>query len=136
VLLADDAGTAVAIAHAGWRGLAAGVIEHTVRTLGIDPERLLAYLGPAIGPSAFEVGGEVRNAFLAVDAEAASAFAPAAPGKWRADLCALARLRLARLGTLRVYGGNYCTFSDPARFYSHRRDQLTGRMASLIWLES
>jgi purine-nucleoside/S-methyl-5'-thioadenosine phosphorylase / adenosine deaminase len=136
VLLADESGAAIAIAHAGWRGLAAGVIERTVAALGTPPRRLVAYLGPAIGPRAFEVGHDVRDAFLRDDSDAASAFVPAASGKWFADLCALARQRLARLGTTRVYGGVFCTSSDPARFYSHRRDQITGRMASLLWLES
>lgn len=136
VLLADEAGGAIAIAHAGWRGLAAGVIERTVAALEVEPRRLLAYFGPAIGPTAFEVGDDVREAFLRADANAAaSAFVPTAPGKWRADLYALARLRLAKTGTTRVYGGDLCTFADPARFYSHRRDRITGRMAALIWLE-
>jgi YfiH family protein len=135
VLLAEESGSAIAIAHAGWRGLAAGVIERTIAALGVAPRRLVAYLGPAIGPGAFEVGHDVRDAFLRNDAAAASAFVPAAPDKWLADLPALARLRLAKIGTTRVYGGNLCTFADPARFYSHRRDGVTGRMASLIWLE-
>lgn len=135
VLLAEESGAAVAIAHAGWRGLAAGVIERTVAALGIEPRRLLAYFGPAIGPRAFEVGNDVRDAFLRHDPQTASAFVAVSPGKWLTDLYALARLRLARIGTARVYGGNRCTFSDPARFYSHRRDRVTGRMASLIWLE-
>lgn len=136
VLLADEDGTAVAIAHAGWRGLAAGVIEHAVRALRTDPKRLIAYLGPAIGPNAFEVGQDVADAFLTGQAEAASAFRPGAPSKWFADLYALARLRLARLGVDRVYGGTFCTYSDPHRFYSHRRDPCTGRMASFVWLEA
>jgi YfiH family protein len=135
VLLAEESGSAIAIAHAGWRGLAAGVIERTIAALGVAPRRLVAYLGPAIGPRAFEVGHDVRDAFLRNDVAAASAFVPAAPDKWLADLPALARLRLAKIGTTRVYGGNLCTFGDPARFYSHRRDGVTGRMASLIWLE-
>jgi YfiH family protein len=136
VLLAEEFGAGIALAHAGWRGLAAGVIERTIDALGIEPRRLIAYLGPAIGPRAFEVGHDVREAFLCDDAEAASAFSPAAPGKWCADLYTLARRRLARLGTTRVYGGDWCTFSDPQRFFSHRRDQVTGRMASLLWLGS
>jgi polyphenol oxidase len=136
VLLADDGGTAVAIAHAGWRGLAAGVIERSVAALRVQPEHLVAYLGPAIGPSAFEVGNEVREAFVAADAAAAAAFAPGVPGKWLADLYALGRLRLARLGTTRVFGGQFCTYSEPERFFSYRRDGITGRMASLIWLEA
>jgi hypothetical protein len=136
VLLTDEGGTAIAIAHAGWRGLAAGVIEQTVSALAIKPSRLIAYLGPAIGPSAFEVGDEVREAFVATDSGAAAAFAPGAAGRWYADLYMLARQRLARLGTARVHGGQFCTHGEPERFFSHRRDRITGRMASLIWLES
>ena len=135
VLLAEETGAAVAIAHAGWRGLAAGVIERTVAALGTEPANLLAYLGPAIGPHAFEVGNDVRDAFVRIDAEAASSFLPTPSGKWLADLYALARLRLAKIGTSRVYGGGFCTFGDTLRFYSYRRDGITGRMASLIWLE-
>lgn len=135
VLLADEAGSAIAIAHAGWRGLAAGVIEETVAALGIEPSSLIAYLGPAIGPSAFEVGDEVRAAFVSADAGAAAAFVPGVAGKWFADLYTLARQRLARLGTARVWGGRFCTYSEPARFFSYRRDGRTGRMASFIWLE-
>jgi YfiH family protein len=125
----------VAAAHAGWRGLAAGVIENTVRALGTPAQNLLAYLGPAIGPSAFEVGVEVRDAFVAVDPVAACAFHPHKPEKWRADLFVLARQRLASAGVSSVYGGGQCTYSDPARFFSHRRDKVSGRMAALIWLE-
>ena len=137
VLLADDTGSAIAVAHAGWRGLVAGVIERTVDALNLEPGRLVAYLGPAIGPSAFEVGDEVRHAFVAPDAEAAAAFVPGGTaGKWFADLYMLARQRLARLGTTRVFGGGFCTHGEADRFFSHRRDRVTGRMASLIWLES
>jgi hypothetical protein len=135
VLMADDSGSAIAIAHAGWRGLAAGVVERTVASLRVGPERVVAFLGPAIGPDAFEVGNDVRSAFLAGDAEAAAAFVAHSPGKWRADLCALARMRLAKIGVTRAYGGGFCTFSAPTRFFSHRRDGVTGRMASLIWIE-
>jgi len=136
VLLADDVGGAIAVAHAGWRGLAAGVIERTVDALSVEPARLVAYLGPAIGPTAFEVGDEVRDAFVGIDVDAEAAFAPGAAGKWFADLYLLARQRLARLGTTRVLGGAFCTHGDADRFFSHRRDRITGRMASLIWLES
>lgn len=136
VLLADDTGRAIAVAHAGWRGLAAGVIERTVNALSLEPARLLAYLGPAIGPGAFEVGDDVRQAFLAADADAAAAFVPGTTGKWYANLYLLARQRLARLGTARVFGGEFCTHREADRFFSHRRDRVTGRMASLIWLES
>ncbi len=136
VLLCDQAGTVVAAAHAGWRGLAGGVLEHTVAALPVPPQTLRAWLGPAIGPEAFEVGEEVRECFVAADATAARAFRPAAlAGKHYADLFALARLRLARAGVDRVYGGGLSTHADPARFYSYRRDGVTGRMAALIWLE-
>jgi YfiH family protein len=134
VLFCDRAGTRVAAAHAGWRGLAAGVLESTVRALDIEPERLLAWMGPAIGPAAFEVGGEVRRSFVDRQAEAARAFLPRANGRWLADLYALARIRLLAVGVSAVYGGGLCTFSDRERFYSYRRDGVTGRMASLIWL--
>lgn len=134
LLLCEREGHCVAAAHAGWRGLAAGVIEQTVHALPVAPESLLAWLGPAIGPGAYVVGEEVRAAFLAHDAQAASAFRPAAVGGWHADLYQLARQRLAAAGVQAVYGGGLCTFTDPRRFYSYRRDGATGRMASLIWL--
>ena len=136
VLLADRQGTTVAIAHAGWRGLAAGVIENTVDRMETDPQTLLAYLGPGIGPGAFEVGADVRDAFLAGDAQAEAAFRPHASGKWLADLFLLARRRLARAGVGAVYGGGLCTYSDAQRFFSHRRDRTTGRMAAVIWRSS
>lgn len=137
VFLCDAAGSVVGVAHAGWRGLHAGVIEATVARMAVPGARLLAYLGPAIGPKAFEVGAEVRAAFLALDPAAAAAFvAAAAPGKWLCDLYLLARQRLARLGVGQVFGGGDCTYSDSARFFSYRRDGATGRMASLIWLTS
>ncbi|KAB2969309.1 peptidoglycan editing factor PgeF [Zoogloea sp.] len=136
VLLCDAAGTVVGAAHAGWRGLHAGVLEATVAAMDVPPSSLLAWLGPAIGPDAFEVGEEVRHAFVSEDPLAASAFrAAAVPGKWMADLYALARLRLAALGVPRVHGGEFCTHADATRFYSYRRDGVTGRMASLIWLD-
>ena len=186
VLLTDRAGTRVAAVHAGWRGLAAGVIEAAVARLGVRPTALLAWLGPAIGPGAFEVGAEVREAFLAQDQAAAVAFSPRVPtpftgwepdsgqakglmmerkgvreepltpehrpvnarraaiphpavgfepGKWQTDLYHLARLRLARLGVSAVWGGGLCTYQDSRRFYSYRRDGVTGRMASLIWID-
>jgi YfiH family protein len=136
VLLCDDAGTVVAAAHAGWRGLCAGVIERTLRAMDRPPAGLLAYLGPAIGPAAYEVGAEVRQAFLAADPKSETAFAPGASGKFYADLYALARQRLARSGVVRIYGGSYCTYTERERFFSYRRDGATGRMASLIWMES
>ena len=138
LLLCDEAGTTVAAVHAGWRGLCSGVIEQTLRAMDRPPQALLAYLGPAIGPEAYEVGAEVREAFIATDpgGESASAFSPGVPGKFYADLYALARLRLARSGVARIYGGGYCTYTESARFYSYRRDGATGRMASLIWMEA
>jgi YfiH family protein len=133
VLLADGDGTTVAIAHAGWRGLAGGVIENTARRMAIDPRALIAYLGPGIGPRAFEVGADVRDAFLARDADAAAAFTPHTAGKWLADLFLLARQRLRRAGVGVIHGGTLCTFSDAQRFFSYRRERRTGRMAALIW---
>ena len=133
VLLADLTGTCVAAAHAGWRGLAAGVLEATVAALPADPSELVAWLGPAIGPEAFEVGPEVRQAFLAVDAAAEVAFRPGTGDRWLADVYALARQRLAGAGVTNVHGGGLCTVSDPARFFSYRRDGVTGRMAAVIW---
>lgn len=135
VLFSDRAGSVVAAAHAGWRGLAGGVLERTVERLGSTPDMLLAYLGPGIGPGAFEVGGEVRDAFVMRHEEAGEAFTPVAPGKWRADLYRLARIALARAGVTAVYGGGLCTVSDPSRFFSYRRDRVTGRMAAFIWRE-
>jgi YfiH family protein len=125
----------VAAAHAGWRGLAAGILEATVDALRVEPGQLLAWLGPAIGPEAFEVGAEVRETFLAEHAQAAEAFVARPNGQWLADLYQLARLRLLAAGVSAVYGGGLCTYSDRERFYSFRRDRTTGRMASLIWLE-
>ncbi len=135
VLFCDDGGTVVGAAHAGWRGLAAGVLEATVAAMEVAPGSLMAWLGPAIAQPAFEVGDEVRAAFVAHDPRAAGAFLAEGNGKWRCDLTALARLRLAAAGVTRLYGGGLCTFSDPRRFYSYRRDGVTGRMASLIWLD-
>ena len=135
VLLCDAAGTRVGIAHAGWRGMAAGVIENTVAALRANPADLLAWLGPAIGPDAFEVGPEVRAAFLTVDAGAQGAFRSHREGKFMADLYALARGRLARAGVTRVFGGGFCTWTETARFFSYRREKQSGRMGSFIWLE-
>lgn len=134
VLLCNDVGTVVCAAHAGWRGLAGGVLEAALRAMGEPPERLLAWLGPAIGPRAFEVGAEVREAFLAHAPEATAAFAPRSNGKWLADLYRLAEQRLNAAGVARVLGGGHCTFSEAERFYSFRREKTTGRMASLIWM--
>ncbi len=135
VLLCSTRGDVVGVAHAGWRGLSSGVVESTVNAMGAAADDLLAYLGPAIGPSAFEVGADVRDAFLATDAGAADAFKPHRERKWLADLFALARRRLSRCGVTRIYGGGICTYRDATRFYSYRRDRATGRMAALIWLD-
>ncbi len=135
VLFAAESGEAVAAAHAGWRGLAGGVIEATVRALAVDPRTLLAWLGPAIGPRHFEIGAEVRGELLRGDGGAEAAFTPNARGRFMADLQALARRRLARLGIERIYGGGECTFSHPDKYFSHRRDGQTGRQATLIWLK-
>ena len=137
VLFADAHGRAVGVAHAGWRGLAAGVLEATVAALGrLDaPARdLRVWLGPAIGPRAFEVGADVRDAFIAADAGAVACFVAHGPGKWHADLYGLARRRLAAAGVRGIRGGEHCTWSDGGRFYSYRRDRDTGRMATLVWL--
>lgn len=135
VLFCDVDGRAVAAAHAGWRGLLRGVLERTVEAMAVPPGGVLAWLGPAIGPAAFEVGGEVREAFIAEEPGAAAAFHRApAPGKWLADLPALARRRLARAGVHRVYGGDQCTCQDLERFFSYRRDGVTGRQGTFIWL--
>lgn len=134
VLLCDRAGTVVAAAHAGWRGLASGVIATAVTSMKASPVELLAWLGPAIGPDAFEVGAEVRTAFLELDADNADCFQPSPAGRWLADLYELARRQLRALGVSAVYGGDYCTFGDSKRFFSYRRENPTGRMATLIWL--
>lgn len=134
VLFCNRAGTRVAAAHAGWRGLAGGVLEATLDALAVPAEELLVWLGPAIGPAAFEVGPEVREAFVAQHVDAAEAFTPSrSAGRFMADLYQLARIRLAAVGVDAVYGGGLCTFSD-ARFYSYRRAARTGRFASLVWI--
>jgi YfiH family protein len=135
ILLCDDRGTVVAAAHAGWRGLAAGVIESTVAAMEVPGERLLAWLGPAIGPRHFEVGGEVRDVLIARDPEAANAFVARPAGKWFCDIYRLAAQRLASLGVCRLASADFCTVRDTGRFFSYRRDGATGRMASLIWLD-
>jgi polyphenol oxidase len=135
VLFCDRAGTRVAAAHAGWRGLAAGVLEATLDTLALPAAEVLVWLGPAIGPQAFEVGPEVRETFVAQLPGAAMAFTPSVKaGKFMADIYHLARLRLAVRGVTAVYGGGFCTVTDP-RFFSYRRSPRTGRFASLIWLQ-
>ncbi|WP_395598060.1 peptidoglycan editing factor PgeF [Pseudomonas sp. A1437] len=133
-LFCDRAGTRVAAAHAGWRGLAAGVLEATLDSLDVPAAEVLVWLGPAIGPKAFEVGPEVREVFINQLPEAAEAFVPSDnAGKFMADIYLLARLRLAERGVTAVYGGGFCTVTDP-RFFSYRRASRTGRFASLVWL--
>ncbi|MBK8182850.1 MAG: peptidoglycan editing factor PgeF [Candidatus Competibacteraceae bacterium] len=134
VLLCDRAGTVVAAAHAGWRGLAGGVIAATVTSMGVSPTELFAWLGPAIGPAAFEVGEEVRAIFLSLDAGAVGCFRPSPAGRWMADIYQLARRQLTQSGVPAIFGGDCCTFSEAERFFSYRRENPTGRMASLIWL--
>ena len=135
VLVCDRDGTRIAAIHAGWRGLHLGVIEETIAALSVRPAALLVYLGPAIGPQSYEVGDEVRDAFIEQDSQAASAFVARPNGKWLANLYELARQRLNKIGVTHIFGGDYCTAKDPDRFYSYRRDGVTGRMAALIWLE-
>ena len=136
VLFCADDGSVVAAAHAGWRGLAGGVIEATLAALRVDPARVLAWLGPAIGPDSFEVGTDVYRAFVDGDAGAAAAFRPLPmAGKFHADLFALARRRLRAAGVTRIFGGGVDTFSRGAQFFSFRRDRVTGRQAALVWLQ-
>ena len=134
VLFADRKGTVVAAAHAGWRGLAAGVLEATLRAMDTSPHDVMAWFGPAIGPQKFEVGRDVFAAFCANDADAACCFAPHHDGKWLADLYGLARRRLERAGVTAIAGGGHCTMTESGRFYSFRGDRDTGRMATLVWL--
>ena len=136
VLFAARDGSAVGAAHAGWRGLAGGVLEATVRAMNAPPAVLLAWMGPAIGQANFEVGEEVRAAFSDADPDAATAFVANDRGRWQCDLYALARRRLAALGVTSVHGGGWCTFSDAKRFFSYRRDGRCGRMSALIWRQS
>jgi YfiH family protein len=130
VLLADDAGTVVGIAHAGWRGLSAGVLEKTILKMNVEPQRLLAWLGPAIGPRAYEVGEDVRQAFAGHD----YALAATRAGHWNLDLYAVARQRILAAGVRNIFGGSFCTFTDREHFFSYRRDRDARRMAAAIWL--
>ena len=134
VVLAAKDGGEIAVAHAGWRGLCAGVLEATVAAMHTPPERLMAWLGPAAGPRAYEVGEEVFDAFTDRDGRARMAFLPTRPGHWTVDLYTLARQRLLDAGVLDVHGGELCTITDPARFFSHRRDGRSGRIATLAWI--
>jgi polyphenol oxidase len=139
VLFSDERGRCVGVAHAGWRGLAAGILQATARAMRArlsDPDaRLLAYLGPALGPDHFEVGSDVLEAMTAGLTGAEAAFVAAGAGKYRADLFTLGRMALAEVRIDAVFGGGVCTYCDAARFYSHRRDRVTGRHAALIWIE-
>jgi YfiH family protein len=135
VFLCREDGSRVAVAHAGWRGLAAGVLENAVAALGEDAARVLAWLGPAIGPEAFEVGPEVREAFVAVDEAAAGAFRAHRGDRYLADLYALARGRLARAGVASVSGGGFCTYTESERFFSYRRVRESGRLGAFIWID-
>lgn len=137
VLLATRDGAKVGAAHAGWRGLAGGIVEATVRAMQVEPASLIAWLGPAIGPEAFEVGADVKSAFEERDAHASNHFKPYREGKWLCDLPALVRMRLARLGLTGIHGNDgsreWCTVSNPSRFFSHRRDRTSGRFAAAVW---
>ncbi len=133
VLFCDRAGHEVAAAHAGWRGLCAGILERTLARFQSDPADIIAWLGPAIGPQAFEVGPEVREAFVSLDARADEAFIPRGE-KYFADIYHLARLRLLNAGVRQIFGGDRCTVTESSTFFSYRRDGITGRMASLVWL--
>ncbi len=135
VLFASRDGTALGVAHAGWRGLAAGVLEATVSAMDTPPSQIVAWIGPAIGPTAFEVGRDVYDVHCADDEGSAAYFAPHREGKWLADLPALARRRLAKVGIARADGGLWCTHGDAGRFHSYRRDKATGRMALAAWIE-
>lgn len=135
VLFAARDGSSVGAAHAGWRGLAGGVLEQTVQALGVPTSHLIAWMGPAISQPHFEVGDDVRTAFITGDPGAAAAFVTNMRGRWQCDLYALARRRLTALGVREVFGGGWCTYADTARFFSFRRDGQCGRMAALIWLE-
>jgi YfiH family protein len=135
VLFCDRDGTRVGVAHAGWRGLLNGVLPAAVAALRLDPNNLIAWLGPAIGQQAFEVGAEVRDAFVAGSAAASHRFVPNPRGRWQADLYGLARDSLAAAGVTGVHGGRFCTYTEADRFFSHRREAPCGRMATLVWLE-
>lgn len=135
VVFAARDGRTVAVAHAGWRGLADGVLERTLAAMDVPADRVVAWLGPAAGPQAYEVGADVRAAFVDRQPLSADAFKPTRAGHWYVDLYALARMGLASAGMVDVHGGGLCTISDPSRFYSYRRDGRTGRMATLVWMD-
>ncbi|TXH67618.1 MAG: peptidoglycan editing factor PgeF [Lysobacteraceae bacterium] len=135
VVFAAESGDGIAVAHAGWRGLAAGVLESALAAMRMPADDVIVWLGPAAGPLAYEIGEEVYHAFTDPDPRAVKAFRGTRPGRWRVDLYALARMRLADAGVTRIFGGGLCTISDPQRFFSHRRDARTGRMATVAWIE-
>lgn len=135
VVLCRRDGGVVAAVHVGWRGLVGGVIDEALRAMGCPTDELLAWLGPAIGPRAYEVGEDVMTRLSGAVEDASGAFVVASPGKWYADLYALAGRRLTGLGVNQVYGGSWCTYTDSHRFYSYRRDGVTGRMATLVWMD-
>ena len=136
LLITDRQGSCIAAIHAGWRGLCDGIIEATINKLPVEPKSLLVWLGPAIGPDVYEVGQEVYDAFIKDDAEAKHAFIDVSDGHWLFDIYQLAKLRLNKMGVSHIYGGEHCTLSEEEQFFSYRRDGVTGRMASLIWIES
>lgn len=134
VLITNRSGSFVCALHAGWRGLARGIIAQAIKALKRGDDELLVWLGPAIGPKAFEVGPEVRDEFLQLDPDLNSAFTQSVGDRWLADIYAIARTQLTKLGIDQIYSGNYCTYSDPKRFYSYRRDKIKAAMASMIWM--
>lgn len=133
-LFCNETGTEIAAAHAGWRGLADGVLENTVRAMNAKPEDIIVWLGPAAGPATYEIGVDVRDAFLQHDKNAEFAFTSTRENHWRVDLYQLARMRLSVMGITKIYGGDHCCINEPENFFSHRRDRQTGRMASIIWI--
>ena len=136
VLFCHQDGSEIAAAHAGWRGLADGMLENTVGAMQGSPEKIMAWLGPAAGARAYEIGVDVRDAFIRHDPKASSAFFPTRENHWKVDLYQLARMRLHAMGVNKIFGGDHCTISEPDKFFSHRRDQRTGRMASIIWMSA
>ncbi len=134
ILLCDVSGTQIAAVHAGWRGLADGVVESALNCFNHSQEKIIAWIGPAIGPKYYEVGDDVRNKFLEINSDFNKAFQTHNQAKWLADMNLLARMRLQKAGVSAIFSENLCTFSDAERFYSYRRDGITGRMASLIWI--
>lgn len=135
LLITDKKGSCVAAIHAGWRGLCDGIIEVTIKKLPVEPESLLVWLGPAIGPDVYEVGKDVYDAFVSVDSNAKQSFTATTEGHWLFNIYHLARMRLNKLGVNKIYGGDHCTLSEEEHFFSYRRDNVTGRMASMIWID-